>query len=416
MQLDTLEDLRFKVLKSHTHYQKNKDSGVLIDGKTGHIKISLKMCCDILNIKPDKITALAAIKTNGKSTATRLIKKGLIKKGVKEQALDSWTECGLNFSDFMALMECFEEKGHTNATKVCKIYRELGHDEFLKAMLEPVVSAEALALIPKPVNQSLAESLVLEQRKLEACNLDALRSRFLVLNKKYEDKGKFVWQVDEETKQVKLRLRLCWELFRLDPNVFFGYKLKDMANITHLIGLGISEETMKKWHSTGISINELLIVIKYLANNDKYKGNTLELLEEIQNVGYYALLKKVFKGVIPSNLFAKAKSEPKRLKPAYDITPNDLKELAISRYLAVTLSALREYPTPSGNIDLLTASQLIEVKSGDNWKHGIGQLIAYGTHHPNKQLILYLFDYDNLDLENVRMVCNRVNIELMLHN
>jgi hypothetical protein len=40
--------------------------------------------------------------------------------------------------------------------------------------------------------------------------------------------------------------------------------------------------------------------------------------------------------------------------------------------------------------------------------------LAYGFHHPDKQKALYLFDYETVDLENVRAVCNSANIEVML--
>lgn len=206
-------------------------------------------------------------------------------------------------------------------------------------------------------------------------------------------------------KRIGLAKGLLYNLAYLKGLDSFGERYVHLAD--ELKKTGISTSTLNNWYEKGILLYEMIAVIKFVADKEGNNTKALALVKLLSNNNHAEVLGTLFYGDIPVEVF-----QPKANKV---VTPNDLKELAISKRLAVALKAAREYPTPSGNIDLLTATQLIEVKSGDNWKHGIGQLIAYGTHHPDKHLVLYLFDYDYLDLENVGMVCNRVNIEVMLH-
>lgn len=50
-----------------------------------------------------------------------------------------------------------------------------------------------------------------------------------------------------------------------------------------------------------------------------------------------------------------------------------------------------EVVTPVGNIDILTDTELIEVKEAKAWKNAIGQLITYGYYYQNHQKRLHLF-------------------------
>ena len=54
-----------------------------------------------------------------------------------------------------------------------------------------------------------------------------------------------------------------------------------------------------------------------------------------------------------------------------------------------------EVHTNFGYIDLLTETELIEIKVGNNWKHGLGQLLAYRKFYLNHSLRLHLFDIEH---------------------
>ncbi|CAN0345307.1 unnamed protein product, partial [Pylaiella littoralis] len=59
--------------------------------------------------------------------------------------------------------------------------------------------------------------------------------------------------------------------------------------------------------------------------------------------------------------------------------------------LKIRIGGMQEVLTPSGSIDLLTINEVVEVMNFRNWKEGIGQVIAYGSHYPSRTKRLHLF-------------------------
>ena len=55
------------------------------------------------------------------------------------------------------------------------------------------------------------------------------------------------------------------------------------------------------------------------------------------------------------------------------------------------LGGKTEVVTPSGRIDLLTETQIIEVKRITDWKSALGQILAYSSFYPSHQKRLHLF-------------------------
>ena len=99
-----------------------------------------------------------------------------------------------------------------------------------------------------------------------------------------------------------------------------------------------------------------------------------------------------------------------------DSYQNDNREKIIQKKLQKKLGGKTEVETPVGNIDLLTKSELIEIKSFDNWKHALGQLIAYSTFYPNKEKCMYLFDSSNKSVHNIKKICKANDIRLVIYD
>lgn len=59
--------------------------------------------------------------------------------------------------------------------------------------------------------------------------------------------------------------------------------------------------------------------------------------------------------------------------------------------LAKALSGKTEVPTLAGSIDVLTTTEIIEVKRVNDWKHAIGQVLVYGKYFPKHQKRIHLF-------------------------
>ena len=76
------------------------------------------------------------------------------------------------------------------------------------------------------------------------------------------------------------------------------------------------------------------------------------------------------------------------LKPDF----NDLKEKQIQIRLQKELGGEIEVLTDSGYIDLLTDTEIIEIKSGKNWKEAVGQVLMYSLDFPSHKKRIYLFD------------------------
>lgn len=103
---------------------------------------------------------------------------------------------------------------------------------------------------------------------------------------------------------------------------------------------------------------------------------------------------------------------------------NKIKEKVVRDALKSRVGGMPEVLSPSGSIDLLTRSEVIEVKHYRGWKEGIGQVVAYGSHYPSRGKRLHLFapkgdtrasKYVEL-AESVCLTCEvRVTFEEVIH-
>ncbi|MEG5049733.1 MULTISPECIES: hypothetical protein [unclassified Microcoleus] len=59
--------------------------------------------------------------------------------------------------------------------------------------------------------------------------------------------------------------------------------------------------------------------------------------------------------------------------------------------LATELTGETEVPTPAGNIDVLTPTEVIEIKHILGWKQAIGQILVYGKYYPSHKKRIHLF-------------------------
>jgi hypothetical protein len=66
-------------------------------------------------------------------------------------------------------------------------------------------------------------------------------------------------------------------------------------------------------------------------------------------------------------------------------------EKSVQFALAKKLNGKTEVETPSGRIDVLTPTELIEVKKIKDWKEALGQVIVYGDYYPSHQKRIHLY-------------------------
>jgi hypothetical protein len=80
--------------------------------------------------------------------------------------------------------------------------------------------------------------------------------------------------------------------------------------------------------------------------------------------------------------------------------------------LQAQLGGKVEAYTKFGLIDLLTETELIEIKIVNRWKDAIGHILAKSEKYPNHQKRLHLFGYQEPILENIEEVCDRLGIRV----
>jgi hypothetical protein len=87
-------------------------------------------------------------------------------------------------------------------------------------------------------------------------------------------------------------------------------------------------------------------------------------------------------------------------------------EKVVRDRLQAQLGGKAEAYTRWGLIDLLTDTELIEVKIVSHWKDAIGHLIAKSRKYPNHQKRLHLFGYEEPCLEHIEDVCRDCQINV----
>lgn len=180
--------------------------------------------------------------------------------------------------------------------------------------------------------------------------------------------------------------------YQLDSTKELINELEIKLKTSNLID--IKKENSKKF-TQGTWIHPLLVTHLAIWISPKFVVKVSQWIEEWKN---YSLENK-----------NKYQYELEHLEPSHNI----LREKELQAKYKNKLNAEIEVKTPVGYIDLLTDNKLIELKTAINWKHGIGQLICYGTYYEEYDKWLYLFDYEDLsetDIDNIELICKNNDI------
>jgi hypothetical protein len=85
-------------------------------------------------------------------------------------------------------------------------------------------------------------------------------------------------------------------------------------------------------------------------------------------------------------------------------------EKSIRDRLHQELGGRVEAPTRFGPVDLLTATELIEVKELQDWKTGLGQLLAKSSCYSDRAKRLHLYGRSGSNLDNIKACCAEFDI------
>lgn len=96
--------------------------------------------------------------------------------------------------------------------------------------------------------------------------------------------------------------------------------------------------------------------------------------------------------------------------------PNKVKGSTEAQIQAKLLSTIEgakaEVSTPYGRIDILSSTQIIEIKRADKWKDAIGQIQAYSTAYPHHKKVIYLFGKTDRKADII-YACSLMDIEVV---
>lgn len=75
------------------------------------------------------------------------------------------------------------------------------------------------------------------------------------------------------------------------------------------------------------------------------------------------------------------------------------------------LNSRNQVVTDVGIIDILTPTEIIEVKAAKSWKSALGQVLVYGGRYPNHKMRIHLFGSVTKDMEHIIMrECDRFGV------
>jgi hypothetical protein len=195
----------------------------------------------------------------------------------------------------------------------------------------------------------------------------------------------------------------------------FAYRKFAIAGITSWI------QQMTDWHGNAVPKNGIVTDFKTidLLLNKKLDGTSYRV---------YLILQKALRSrltLTADEIMAKAeisrstyttavtKLDELGLLPAWcKIQRKNQPEKIVRDRLHAQLGGKVEAYTRWGLIDLLTATELIEVKIVSHWKDAIGHLIAKSRKYPNHQKRLHLFGYEEPCLEHIEDVCQDCKIRV----
>jgi AraC-like DNA-binding protein len=86
------------------------------------------------------------------------------------------------------------------------------------------------------------------------------------------------------------------------------------------------------------------------------------------------------------------------------------KELIIQQRLHQELGGIMEAKTPIGPVDLLTKTEIIEIKKIADWKEALGQVIAKALGFPKHQKRIHLFGSSSTILKKVTIHCQPLDV------
>jgi hypothetical protein len=105
-----------------------------------------------------------------------------------------------------------------------------------------------------------------------------------------------------------------------------------------------------------------------------------------------------------------AKSQPEAPPPQAKPRRQPSEKRVRDRIAASIPGSRTEVACSSGFVDIVTPTEIIEVKRASLWKAALGQVLAYGQDFPDKKLRVHLYDHDPLRFALAARTCETFGV------
>jgi hypothetical protein len=86
------------------------------------------------------------------------------------------------------------------------------------------------------------------------------------------------------------------------------------------------------------------------------------------------------------------------------------REFIVSERLSQNTGGTREVKCTTGYIDILTTSEVIEVKGWKDWKSAVGRVMVYGLEYPQHKKRIHLFGKGAIPLDAIQRSCDQLGV------
>lgn len=164
----------------------------------------------------------------------------------------------------------------------------------------------------------------------------------------------------------------------------------------------LTEQELRKLKEVRIIDWKNYIVLALMIEGYK-QGDNLDLLNKDEFCKYWDVKKSTLNDILKvlcNGYFER--SENNKSYPEKDIRD----------HLHSILGGFKEVATESGRIDLVTDTEIIEVKNIKGWKEAIGQILVYSEYYPNHKKRIHVFGKNLRSLKHIEKVCDRYKISV----
>ena len=207
----------------------------------------------------------------------------------------------------------------------------------------------------------------------------------------------------------------AFESRRKTEEAMFAYRKFASTGVTAWI------QEITQWHGNPMPKNGIVIDSKTLETllHSKFDASSLRLYLYFQKAirgRFTPTIDETLTGASLSRSAyntAIAKLEPFQLLPDWcKVQRRNQPERIVRDRLQAQLGGKTEAPTPSGPVDLLTETEIIEVKAIHLWKDAFGHLMPKSDAYPNHIKRLHLYGPADFNLNTIATYCKKFDIKV----